>query len=250
MKTYMICVLLAVGSVGAREPQSRVQAEPRGQVALETRSPRDTVAEFLRRIKWASAWEAFDLTTRSAGTSWSKAFPQLADFDQIRPLHLLAAEDYALVISNAYQGQNRIENFCAFLVKQKDSWLVNRIMRVRPSEAAWMIRGCLANPAVKADITPAELVGTWSDSCFLTVTLAADGTGTELWDEPGTDKSDARCKPITWKVQGSTLILQFGDHCSQLDIDWVHGDTLRYSYDGGYSTWFRCSLGMSSLGKP
>lgn len=240
----VIWMLLAVESVWAG------QAEPPGQAASEARSPRATVAEFLRRIKWASAQEAFDLTTRSSGTGWSRAFPQLADFDRIRPLHLLAADNYALVVSNAYQGQTKTENFCAFLVKRQGNWLIKRIMRVRPEEAIWMVRGCLANPTMKADIIPAEVVGTWEDSCFLTVTLEADGTGAELWDEPGTDKSNAGCKPITWKVQGSTLLLQFGDHCSQLNIDWVHGDKIRFSYDGGYGTWFRRTLGMSSIGRP
>jgi hypothetical protein len=227
----VICVVLAVGTVWAAEPQ--------GQATSQTRSPRDTVAEFLQRIKRAPSRDAFDLTTRNPGTGWSPAFPRLADFDRIRPLHQLGTDDYAVVVSNTFQGQNRTENFLAFLVKRNRTWLINRIMRVRPDEATWMIMGCLADPAVKADIVTAEVVGTWQASCFSTVTLAADGTGTELWIEPGSLASDAQPEPFTWKVQGPALVRQFAEHREQLNITWVHGDSIRYSHDGGHGTWYR-----------
>jgi hypothetical protein len=244
----VICVLFAVETIWAVEARPRVQAEPQGQAVSETRSPRETVAEFLRRIKRGIFRDTFDLTMRSPGTGWSPAFSRLADFDRIRPLHQLAADDYAMVVSNAYQGQNRTENFCAFLVKRNCTWLISRIMRVRPDEATWIIRGCLANPAVKADIIPAEVVGTWQASCFSTVTLAADGTGTELWVEPENQESDARPEPFTWKVQGSALIRQFTEHSEQLNITWVHGDFIRYSHDGGHGTWIRHTSNTSLAG--
>jgi len=121
-------------------------------------------------------------------------------------------------------------------------------MRVRPDEATWIIRGCLANPAVKADIIPAEVVGTWRACCFSTVTLAADGTGTQLLVAPGTRKSDARPEPFTWTVQGATLVRQFAERRTQLNITWVHGDSIRYRHSRGHGTWIRLTLGKSSIG--
>ena len=76
-------------------------------------------------------------------------------------------------------------------------------------------------------------------SCFSTITLAADSTGTELCVEPGSRKSDAQPEPFTWKVQGSTLVLQFAERRVQLNIAWIHGDSIRYRPGRGYGTWFR-----------
>ena len=91
------------------------------------------------------------------------------------------------------------------------------------------MRGYMANPAVKVDILPVELLGKWWAVCDSTITMAADGTGTELRVGPGGLGElgpGAKPEPFKWEVSGSTLLRRFADREETLDIVWIHDDSV------------------------
>ncbi|MCH8215737.1 MAG: hypothetical protein IH892_03075 [Planctomycetes bacterium] len=123
----------------------------------------------------------------------------------------------------------RMEVFYAFLLKRDGKWLISRSGRVLPNEASWMMRGYMANPAVKVDVLPIELLGEWWAVCDSTITMAADGTGTELRVGPGGLGElgpGAKPEPFKWEVSGSTLLRRFADREETLDIVWIHDDSV------------------------
>ena len=236
----MACVVIALGGAWAREPLLNVQDRAEGQGALQPRSARDTVRTFLRCVKSGKSRDAFALTT-GRGNGWSQNFPRLAQFDQIRPLHQVGTDHYAVILSNPFQSRGRTEVFYAFLVKHNGQWLIRRNARITPREGLWMMRGCMANPALKVDVLPDVLVGTWWAVCDSTIIMAADGTGTELSVGPGGPVPGETPEPFTWEVSGSTLRRQFADRKETLDITWLHDNSVsfRFPNDSPWSSWNR-----------
>ena len=104
-----------------------------------------------------------------------------------------------------------------------------------------MMRGCMANPAVKVDVLPNELVGAWWAVCDSTIIMAADGTGTELSVGPGGPVPGEKPEPFTWDVSGSTLRRHFADREETLEITWIHDDSIsfRYPSDSPWIYWSR-----------
>jgi multidrug resistance efflux pump len=222
----------------AREELKAAEALP---PSSQTESPRAVIAEWLRRIK-AGTRDAWDLTTRSNNVGWGPSFTGLWEYDRIRPLHQLGNEEQAMVVSNPFNdnaGQTRI--FYAVLRKRDGQWLVDRHDYVSPSEASGLVKGFSLNPGTKFDVLAAELVGEWRAVCDSTISLAADGTGTQLRVGPGGPEPGAKPESFKWEVSGPTLRRHFADRQEKLEMTWVDDDAVQFHSpnDSGWGSWWR-----------
>jgi len=203
--------------------------------------PREVIAEWLRRVK-AGTREAWDLTTRSNNVGWGPSFTGLWEYERIRPLHQLGNEEQAMVLSNPFNdnsGQTRI--FYAVLRQRAGQWLVDHHTYVSPSEASSLMRGFSLNPGMKFDVLAAELVGEWRAACDSTISMAADGTGTQLRVGSGGPEPGAKPEPFKWEVSGSTLRRHFADRHERLEIIWMDDNALQFHSpnDSGWDAWWR-----------
>lgn len=234
-----VCLALAVGSALAQG--SAENASERKARASATRSPRETVSQYLQHIKGGRSRDAFALTTKTSACSWSAAFPRLKEFDRIRPLHQLGTDQHAIVVSNPFQGQHQVEVFYAFLIRSDGQWLITRSDCVEPKAAFWMMNGYLANPDVTTDVVPEEVVGSWWAVCDSTIILLADGTGSELCIGPAGPVEGQKSEPFKWKVDGSELHRWFADRKDTLGIRWIDDNSIRFNRpnDSGWGYWER-----------
>ena len=208
-------------------------------------SPREVVAEWLRRVK-AGTREAWNLTTRSSHVGWGPSFTGLWEYDRIRPLHQLGSAEQAMVLSNPFNdnsGRRRV--FFAALRKRDGQWLVDRHECVSPSDARSLMKGFAVNPGMKFDVIAAELVGEWGASCDSTISLAADGTGAQLRVGPGGPDPGAKPESFQWEVSGSALRRQFADRDEKLEILWMddHDVQFRSPNESEWDAWFRTPQG-------
>jgi hypothetical protein len=153
--------LLQIARFGEKPNSARLRYKVLQPATTVRASPREVVAEWLRRVK-AGTREAWDLTTRSKNVGWGPYFTGLWEFDRIHPLHQLGSEEQAMVLSNPFKdnsGRRRV--FYAVLRKRDGQWLVDRHGYVSPSEARSLMTGFAVNPGMKFDVLATELVGEW-----------------------------------------------------------------------------------------
>jgi WD40 repeat protein len=196
--------------------------------AKGARSPRETVAQFLRRIRADDVQPAWDLTTRGANVSWSAELTGAPEYERIQPLHQLESENQAMVVTNLFRAKNGLEvAHYSFLAKRDGEWLIDRNEFAKPNEIALLMKGFAANPAVKFNVIPAELVGEWHFPCASTVVWKADGSGAEMIVGPGGQEPGAKPETFRWEVNGSTLVRRFANREEKLEAAWID----RESYD-------------------
>jgi hypothetical protein len=239
--TFCICLLLPLALALANEPGEAEKDERKGLSSEEARTPRETVSEFLRRIKEGRSREAFALAMTNSLVSWSQEFRRALDSDPIQPLHQLGANEHAIVVSNPFPSRGGQEVFYAFLVQRDGEWRLRRSGRATPSEGVWMMKGYQANPDVRVDALPAELIGEWWAVCDSTIILTADGSGTELIVGPGGPVTGQQPEPFEWEVRGSTLSRRFADRQESLEITWLSDDSVHFHCpnDSGWGMWGR-----------
>ncbi len=233
--------LLQIARFGEKPNSVRLRYKLLQPAATVRVSPRELVAEWLRRVK-AGTREAWDLTTRGNNVGWGPSFTGLWEFDRIRPLHQLGSEDQAMVLSNPFKdnaGQTRI--FYAVLRKRDGQWLLDGHSYVSPSEASGLMKGFLVNPGMKFDVLATELVGEWRAACDSTISLAADGTGAQLRVGPGGPEPGVKPESFKWEVSGSTLRLQFADRDEKLEILWMDDNDVQFRSpnESGWGAWSR-----------
>jgi hypothetical protein len=166
----------------------------------------------------------------------------LWEFGHIRPLHQVGNEEQAMVVSNPFNDNTgRTRLFYAVLRKRDGQWLVERHDYVSPSEASNLMRGFSLNPGMKFDVLAAELIGEWGAVCDSTISMAADGTGTQLLVGPGGPEPGAKPESFKWKVSGATLRRHFADRQENLEILWVDDNELQFlsPKDSEWGTWWR-----------
>jgi tRNA A-37 threonylcarbamoyl transferase component Bud32 len=194
-----------------------------------TDTPRQVVAEFLRRLKAsreknADTKDIWDLTTRSTDATWSLDFLSLGEYDHIQPVHQLGNAEQTMVLSAPFHdnaGQLRV--FHSLLLKRDGNWLINSHGYRSPAEVTSLVDGFKLSPGVKFAVQPAELVGQWTYPCASSLTMAADGTGVQIYEGP----SGVPEKPqsFKWDVSGSTLRRHWPDRVEMLDITWMDEDS-------------------------
>lgn len=208
-----------------------------------TKTPRETVAEFLKLIKDGRNRDAFALTTPDAHAGWSRALLRLKQFDRIRPFHLVFSESKAIVVSDQYADDNgRDEVFYAELHRHDDRWLIFRHERGTLREASLVVEGFAMNSGVQFDVIPQELVGRWHvNVCHYSITLNSDGTGTALSTGPSGPEPGAVPDPLTWKVQGNQLTIKSAGETRQQRIEWIDSDEARMVSlaDCSFEAWAR-----------
>jgi hypothetical protein len=222
-------------------PGVKVRYKLIGPVPPAPSSPREVVAEWLRRVKAGRTQEAWDLTTRSSGAGWSPSLTDLWEFDRIHPIHQLGNEEQVMVVSNPFgdnSGQTNV--FYAVLQKTNGQWRIDRQSLTSRQNAAGLVAGFKIHPGVKYDVRADELIGEWSTPC-LSLTLAADGTGIHIQTGPGPAQQP---EPIKWEVSGSTLLTRWGDRDVRWEILRVDDDSFQVDYQPGgvsgeYWTWYR-----------
>ncbi len=225
-----------------REPITLSEQIVSAEQPIET--PRQIVAEWLRRIRAGNAQGAWDLTTRNSDAGWGPDLTSLKEFGRIRPVHQLGDEEVVMVVSNPFldnAGQERV--FYAVLLKQDDHWRIDRHGRAPTEAVKHMMRGIGLHPRVKCDVTMEELTGEWNTPCT-SLELAADGTGQHA-DQTG---AEAAKKPesIQWRVRGSSLIILWGHGETKWDVLWVDDDCFKIDYalagkERQIWTWYRKS---------
>ena len=201
-----------------------------GPSALALQSPREVVAEWLRRVK-AGTRDAWDLTTRTNNVGWGPYFTELWEYDRIRPLHQLGNAEQTMVVSNPFRdnaGQTRV--FYAVLRKRDGQWLVDRHDRDAPKEVAALMQGFNLSPGMKFDVRAEELVGHWLGPCT-EFTLAADGTG--AWLVTGPEGPLPTPKPFNWDVAGSTLLMRDAEREQKAEVTWVEDDSFHFRFANG-----------------
>jgi hypothetical protein len=84
-------------------------------------------------------------------------------------------------------------------------------------------------------------VGEWQAACASTISLAADGTGTQLRVGPGGPEPGSKPEPFQWQVSGSSLRRQFRDRQENLEIVWIDDDNIQFRSpnDSGWGAWWR-----------
>jgi len=233
--------VLQIMRFGEKPNSARLRYKLVQPAATVLASPREVVTEWLRRVK-AGTREAWDLTTHSDNVGWGPSFTGLWEYDRIRPLHQLGDEEQAMVLSNPFKdnaGQPRI--FCAVLRQRAGQWRVDHHTYVSPSEASSLMKGFSLNPGMKFDVLAAELVGEWRAECDSTISMAADGTGTQLRVGPGGPEPGAQPESFKWEVGGSTLRRHFADRQASLEILWVDDNDLQFHSpnESGWGAWWR-----------
>jgi hypothetical protein len=195
-----------------------------------TKSPRETVAEWLRLIKDSQrSREAWELTTRE-GAGWGPSFTKLEEYDQIRPLHQFGNEQQAMVVSNPFFEARQPRVFYAMLLKREGKWLIADHDRGDPKTVSAFMHGFFMNRGMEFDVLAEELVGHWEGPC-LEFTLAADGTGT--WLVTGPEGPLPQPQPFQWTVSGAALKFHDAEGERKAKVTWVENDTFHFAYPGG-----------------
>lgn len=98
--------LLQIARFGGKPNSARLRSKMLQAATTVRASPREVVAEWLRRVK-ADTREAWALTIRSNHVGWGPYLTWLWEFDRIRPLHQLGSEEQAMVVSNPFMSRCR-----------------------------------------------------------------------------------------------------------------------------------------------
>jgi len=222
---------LAFGPVIEREVDVRYKLAQDAS-APATDSPRQVVAEFLRRItveheKKEDDKAVWDLTTRGTGVSWGVDLAKLAS--RIRPAHQLGNESQTIVLSAPFRDDaGRLVIFHAHLLKRDGRWLLNSQSLRSKAESKSLLDGFKLSAGVKFDVQPAELVGEWRYPCASKLTLHADGTGVRI--SCGPSGVPEMPEPLHWSVSGSTFKTKGGDTEQTSEITRMSDDEFRLFY--------------------
>jgi len=197
--------------------------------AVVSDTPRQVIAEFLRRLKAVGeqkidAQKVWELSTRSLHVGWDGNLGTFASKECIHPLHQLGNDSQALVLSAPFKddaGRERI--FCAVLVLRDGKWLIDRSDTYRSrSEAENLLDGFLLNPGVKFDVQAIGLVGKWRYPCASTLTLYADVTGVRV--EEGPSGVPEKPEHFRWDMSGDTFRAHWPDHTDAAKVTRVTDD--------------------------
>ncbi len=218
-------------------------------------SPRQVVAEFLRRIKAegekenGDAQKVWELTTRTGAASWGLDFLNVLKEHQIIPLHQLGNDEQTLVLSAPFGDKGNERIFTAILLKRDGKWLIDRHDAYRKrEEVESLMEGFMLNAGVKFDVQAAELTGVWNFPCTSTLTLIADGHGVRVFEGPsGVPEKPERFR---WDVSGSTLRTHWPDRTDTATITWVTDDAFRLVDAKGQDEYLAYSHAIIPLGAP
>ena len=205
------------------------------------RSPRETVAQFLRNLKQGRSREAIALTAPDAHVGWGNRLTSLLKLDRIQLLHQANTDERAVIVSDTFRdNSDREQAYYATLQKHDGQWLVQSHGVTSPDGAFLVLEGFATNPGVAFDVIAAELVGPWRvNVCECTIVMAADGTGTELPEGPGGPEPGAKPIPFKWEAKGNTLTRRFADRQEILDIQRVEENVVQLVVrDGGASKYW------------
>jgi hypothetical protein len=232
LSLFMLPVELLKGSFHLTPAKSPVlTVTDSSPAAAAVRSPREVVAEWLRRVKANNrrTQDPFDLTTRESSVTYGQDFTDLQNFDSIRPLHQLGNSEQVLVVSNQFENNAGEANvFYAALVRRQGRWLITRQTHCSPDEASGTMTGFSLTPGMKCDVIAAELVGEWRAACDSRITMAADGTGTQLAIGPMGPEPGVKPEPFKWDVSGAKLHFRFADRQEELEITWIDDDCVQF----------------------
>ena len=80
------------------------------------------------------------------------------------------------------------------------------------------MKGFQIHSDVTLNLSTEALVGKWWYPCDSTITLKADGTGSDLEVGPAGHNPDETPVPFRWSVKDSTLILRFAEYEERLVV--------------------------------
>jgi serine/threonine protein kinase/WD40 repeat protein len=209
---------------------------PPKQGAVQT--PREVVAEFLRFYKIGQQGGGYEgavaLTTRRTfDLVWNMDSTEPEEYDRIRPMHQLSTADHAMVMSNVFRekgGAKRV--FHAFLLKKDGRWMIDSMEFSAEANIRPLMRGFAANPLVKFDLIPEELVGEWGALCQSATEVKADGTGFQILFGPPGPEPGQKPEAFQWEVNGPIWVRRFADREERLEAKWITDEIFQFAGPG------------------